>query len=114
MSAKPAFARNITKSAAARNDAHAVEHPSINNQTVEQALRDSENRAHNDIAMSSHRKGGHVEHENIRVPDSEGPVADKTPREKRESFALKQSIIQQLTPTMQKFTLQGKTAVITG
>lgn len=47
------------------------------------------------------------------VPESD-PVSPPGADQKKIAFGLNSDIIKQLTPTMKKFTLEGKVAVITG
>ncbi|KAF2149425.1 NAD(P)-binding protein [Myriangium duriaei CBS 260.36] len=62
----------------------------------------------------THFEGGAVAHEELKVSDNSQPVTPAGFDEESVAHPLSPSITKQMTPTMAKFTLHGKVAVVTG
>jgi hypothetical protein len=66
------------------------------------------------INVVSYSKSGQREQETLAVPASNEPVSPPGQDIEVAAQPLKHELLQALTPTMQKFTLFGQVAVITG
>lgn len=114
--ATPSFARAFHPSIARRVDEHTSEMPGVNHipgSTTSPGSPEITPAPVTKIPVVSYQDGKRVT-EQIQVTKQEGPVNPAGIDVEHKAMALNQGVIDQLTPTMKKFTLQGKTAIVTG
>jgi len=114
--AAPTFARAFHPSVARRVDEHLSEFPGVNHipgSTTSPGSPEVTPTPATKIPVVSYQDGKRVT-EQIAVTKQEGPVNPSGIDIEHKAMALTQNVIEQLTPTMKKFTLEGKTAIVTG
>jgi len=114
--ATPTFVRAFHPSIIRRVDEHTSELPGVNHipgSTTSPGSPEVTPKPVTQIPVVSYQDGKRVT-EQIAVTKQEGPVNPAGIDIEHKAMALTQNVIEQLTPTMKKFTLEGKTAIVTG
>ncbi|KAB8345919.1 hypothetical protein FH972_022973 [Carpinus fangiana] len=111
MSARIAFSRIGARSLLASSRTYATR-AAFKPQQGQVAAQTADKR--NISVVSFDENGQRTQEEIVESPDQKGPVNPEGVDEEAIAYPLKSQIIDQLTPTMKRFTLGGKVAVITG
>lgn len=100
---------------ALRAASRTVSRPSSFTPVVSRATFKSSTKASDpEVPVISYRKGERSEAKVQYEAGSSGPVSPPGADEVKSAIPLKPEAFQHLTPTLQKFTLNGKIAVVTG